>query len=236
MEHTFIKNFGINSIIGSIFIVIICYFIFLKNIEGITKINSIIVPILITIILIIGIKNIKIANLNQIGQNIQTDNTIFWIFESIIYSSYNLILVIPVLINLKKLIKSKKQIIIISILLSTIIFIITTLTFLLLINVDTDISTLEMPIVYVINQKYRNFKYIYGILILIAIFTTAISVGISFLNNISKENKKFKQYTAILCITSILISPIGFSKLVQILFPLFGYLGLIEIYFILKSK
>ena len=93
-----------------------------------------------------------------------------------------------------------------------------------------------MPIVYVINQKYRNFKYIYGILILIAIFTTAISVGISFLNNISKENKKFKQYTAILCITSILISPIGFSKLVQILFPLFGYLGLIEIYFILKSK
>ena len=31
------------------------------------------------------------------------------------------------------------------------------------------------------------FKYLYGLVILIAIFTTAISIGIGFLQNISKS-------------------------------------------------
>jgi uncharacterized membrane protein YkvI len=93
-----------------------------------------------------------------------------------------------------------------------------------------------MPIVYVVKNKFTQFKIIYGITILIAIFTTAISTGISFLNNICQNNKNFPQIAAILCITSLIISPIGFSNLVKILFPVFGFLGLIQIYFIVKSK
>ena len=104
------------------------------------------------------------------------------------------------------------------------------LPFFLLINVDIDFSNLELPIVYVIQNKFMEFKYLYGIIILIAIFTTANSVGISLLNNICQNKKSFPQFAGILCITSIIISPIGFSNLVKILFPLFGYLGLIQIF------
>jgi uncharacterized membrane protein YkvI len=236
LEHIFIKSFGINKIIGSLLIAITSYFVFLKNIESITKINSIIIPALILTILVIGTKNIINLDINQIGINTNIDTSIFWILQAIIYASYNLILVLPVLINLKKFIKSRKQVIIISVMTGVIISIISILTFLLLVNVDTSFATIEMPVVYAIQRKFVEFKYIYGLIILIAIFTTAISVGISFLNNICENNKKFPQFVTILCISSIIISNIRFSNLVNTLFPLFGFLGLIQIYFIIKSK
>lgn len=232
----FNQEFGINSLIGSTILALVVYVIFLKNIEGITKINSIIVPILIILILIIGFKNIFNINLPQMGANLENTNGWGWIIQGIIYASYNLILLIPVIVNLKKFIKNKKQIKIESILTGLIIGIMAIFMFLLLANSNTNFLKVEMPIVYVIKNKFSEFETIYGIIILTAIFTTAISLGISFLNNICKDRKKIPQYAALLCVSSLVVSKIGFSNLVKIMFPLFGYLGLLQIYFIVKSK
>ena len=80
------------------------------------------------------------------------------------------------------------------------------------------------------------YKYLYGIIILGAIVTTEISAGYGFLNNISKNNKKYKLYNKIICITSIIVSFLGFSNLVNNLYPIFGALGLIQIFLIIKCK
>lgn len=215
---------------------LVCYVSFLKNMNFITKLNSMIVPILILFIILIGTKNILNIGIFEITKKIDKTNNLFWVVDAILYASYNLILLIPVLIHLKNYLKNKRQILMVSIITGIIVGIISILTFLLLVNVDLSFSDLEMPIVYVIQNKFIEFRYLYGIIILIAIFTTANSVGISLLNNICQNRKDFPQFATILCITSILISPIGFSKLLEILFPLFGYLGLIQIYFIAKNK
>ena len=97
-------------------------------------------------------------------------------------------------------------------------------------NVKIGFNELEMPVVYVLKTKFWKFRMGYGIIILIAIFTTAISVGISFLNNVCKNEKSFPQFALVLCITSVLISNFGFSNLVKVSFPLFGYLGLIQMW------
>ena len=230
------KNFGINRIIGSTFLSIICFITFLKNIDSIAKINSMIIPILIVTVVILGIKNLTIISIDSIGTNTNNDNSYFWIINAIIYASYNLILLIPVLINLNKFIKKQKQIILVSTITAIIIFVISTLIFLLLVNVDIDFTNLEMPVVYVVKHTFTKWSKIYGIIILIAIFTTATSVGISFLNNICKNKKSFPLFVSILCITSLLFIKISFSNLVKIMFPIFGYLGLIQIYFIAKTK
>lgn len=252
----FEQEFNVNNIIGAIILAIICFFIFLTDVSGVTKVNSIVVPILIGIILIIGINNLislqtleEEENINsfiqkEIGINETNKNSLKmiinkinnnWIVQSIIYCSYNMILLIPVLINLKQYIKSKKQIIKISLLSSIIVFILAMSIYLLLLNIDVDISKLEMPAVYAISKNFPIFKPIYGIVILLSIFTTAISIGISFLENITKNKKSFTQIAGIMCITSVLISNIGFSNLVKMLFPVFGYLGLIQIMMILGT-
>ena len=72
-------------------------------------------------------------------------------------------------------------------------------------------------------------RYIYGVIILGSIFTTAISLGVSFLQNTAKNKKGYTQISIIMCITSVIISKFGFSNLVSLLYPIFGYLGLIQI-------
>lgn len=232
----FYQQYGVHQIIGTIVLAFLSYITFLKNIKFMTKLNSIIVPLLILLIILIGIKNIQNFGFLAISQKIENNHDLFWILEAVLYTSYNLILLIPVLLNLKNYLKTKKQIGVISIITGIIVGILSLFTFLLLVNVDVNFSNLEMPVIYVMEHHFVEWKNIYGIVILIAIFTTAISVGISFLNNITKKDKNFPQYAAILCITSVMISPIGFSNLVKILFPLFGYLGLLQIYFILKTS
>ena len=80
------------------------------------------------------------------------------------------------------------------------------------------------------------YKYLYGLIILGAIVTTEISAGYGFLNNISKNTNRFKLNNKIICILSIPISLIGFSNLVNVLYPFFGILGLVQIFLILKCK
>ena len=159
-----------------------------------------------------------------------------WIIQSIVYCSYNMILVIPVLVGLKNYVKNEKQIKIISIASGCIVFLLAISIFLWLTNINVSFDSLEMPAVYVIDTKFHNFSWIYGIVILLSIFSTAISIGISFLKNISKNKNSYPQYVAIMCISSVLISNIGFSNLVKLLFPLFGYLGIIQIGYILRQK
>lgn len=228
----FEQEFKIHRIIGAIFLAIICFLILLKDIEGVKKVNSVVVPILICIISIISFMNIKTIDINRINLK----HNYNWIMQAIVYCSYNMILVIPVLVGLKKYVKNKKQIKTISIVSGSIVFFLAISIFLWLTNINICFDNLEMPAVYVIDTKFPNFSWIYGIVILLSIFSTAISIGISFLKNVMKNKKNYPQFVAIMCISGVIISNFGFSNLVRILFPIFGYLGIVEIMWILKSN
>ena len=226
----FAQEFGINQLVGSFVLATITYIILNTSVKGVVKANGIIVPILIILVGIIGILNIKNLPLLQIKNYMILNNNIEFILQAVLYASYNSILLTPVLITLNKYIKNKKQITKISILSSVIIAIMSTLIFLLLTKVDVDIEKLEMPAVYVVSNMFYILKYLYGFVILGSIFTTTISLGMSFLQNTSKNEKSYSHIALIMCITSVIVSKIGFSNLVNLLYPVFGYLGLLQIY------
>lgn len=222
--------------IGSGILALICFFVFLGNIKNIAKINSIIIPILISFILYIGIHNIKFININLIKNTLIKSEGISWIIQAVLYASYNMILLIPVLINLKDFIKSRKRIMFVSIISTGIIFILSLMIFLLLTNINIDFSNIEMPMVYVIKKRFLNISFVYGFIISSAIFTTAVSIGVSFLNNVSKNKKDYNKIAFFICFMGVIISNIGFSNLVKVLFPMFGYMGILQILIILKYK
>ena len=147
-----------------------------------------------------------------------------------------MILLILVLVNLGKYEKNKKQIAVVSALSGAIVFVLALSIFLLLASMNVDFSKIQMPAVYVIDNNFSQFSGIYGIVILLSIFSTAISIGISFLKNITKNKKSYPQFVAIMCISGVIISNFGFSNLVKLLFPVFGYLGIVQICYILKNR
>lgn len=230
----FSQQFGLNQIIGSSILALITYIILNTNVKGVVKANEIIVPILIILVAIIGLVNLKNIQLMQIKNYLISNNSLEFILQSILYASYNSILLIPVLITLNKYIKNKKQITVIGMISALIILIMSILIFLLLSKVDVNIENLEMPAVYVVSNMLNILEYIYGFIILGSIFTTTISLGVSFLQNISKNKKSYAQIALIMCITSVVVSKIGFSNLVNILYPVFGYLGILQIWRIIK--
>lgn len=232
----FTQQFGLNQLIGSSILALITYIILNTNVKGVVKASEIIVPILIISVIIIGLMNLKDLSLLQIKNYLIQNNNLEFILEAILYASYNSILLIPVLITLNKYIKNKKQTTIIGIISAVIISTMSILIFLLLTKVDVTIENLEMPVVYVASNMLEILEYIYGFIILGSIFTTTISLGVSFLQNTSKDKKSYTQIALIMCITSVIVSKIGFSNLVNMLYPIFGYLGILQIYKIVTKK
>ena len=232
----FEQQFGINSLVGSSILAILNFVIFLTSVKGVIKANELLVPMLIVFLVIIGFINIIDINIVKLGNYIIRTNQSNYILSAIIYASYNSILVIPVLITLKKYINTKKQILFISLIGTIIVILLATIIFLILIRVDVDITKLEMPAVYVVSNIFKFLEIIYGFIILGSIFTTSISLGTSFLQNVSKNKRSYTQIAAIMCITSVLTSQIGFSNLINLLYPIFGYLGLIQIWKISLTK
>ncbi len=226
----FKQEFGINQVISSIFMAIFCYLVLRKNIKGILILNSILIPTIIFILIILGIKASSNAQVL-----INTKNNYLWIFDAILYASYNTITLISILIPIKKYIKSKKEIAIISFLCTLIIMLLAGIIFIILLSIKENIGKIELPTVYATRNFGLIYKYLYGIIILGAIVTTAISSAYGFLNNVAKTNKKYKLYNLIICILSIFVSYFGFSNLVSAFYPIFGALGIIQLIFILKT-
>ena len=225
----FEQQFGIYSLMGSIILALICYFVFLKDVSGLIKVSQYIVPLLIGSLLVIGISAIDFKNILGISAYVSENTSWKWILDSILYGSYNTILLIPVLIALKNLTNKKKDQYIVAILTGVLVIVLSFIIFLILTKIDVNIKNLEMPAVYVVSKISPVFEYIYGFIILSSILTTSISLGTSILENVADNKKKYKHYAILICISSVLVSNIGFSNLVNLLYPIFGYIGLIQI-------
>ena len=116
---------------------------------------------------------------------------------------------------------------------STVIFLILSVTIYLILYNFGDMSDIEIPIVYIASGYGVAFKYIYGIVIIFAIYSTMISAGYGFLTNCTKSKKTYKTLAMLICISAIFVSNFSFANLVNLTYPVFGLLGLIQFVYIL---
>lgn len=228
----FVQELNMSKWVGALIIALLSFVTLSKNIDGVIKINTYLIPIIILLIIFLGVNKIKCISIVPENYN----NSIYWVLSSILYTSYNSITLIPLLISLTNKISTKKQNIIVSIFVGIIMLILSIIIFLLMNTFINEIFKIEIPLVYIASSLGKKFKYIYGIVILIAIFTTAIGSGYGFLTNVTKNRKSYILCTATICLISILAGQIGFSSLINLLYPIFGYLGIIQIIFLIITK
>lgn len=227
----FEQELNMNPIITGGIICAICYITFLNKMDGVMKINTIMMPVLILMVCIIGVKsNLLSTQLRglEISQNAN------WFLASLEYASYNSIILIPILIGLEKSAKGKEKTI--SIIVTIIILVLSTILYGILLKQDVNLQNIELPLIYAVWKLGSIYAYIYGIAIVLAIFTSAISAGYGFLQNCSTTKKGYKILSLFICISAIFVSGIGFSKLVDLLYPVFGVIGLLQVIIILLKR
>ena len=232
LSSLFNYQFNVTNFLTVFIAIFICFFIFYKkNINFIFLINSILMPILILFIFSLCLFNINLNNIN-FNQIINSCNIFTAIFMGLLYFSYNSLLLVPIIFDLK--ITEKNNNFKISFIFSLIFFLITFLINLLLLYYYNLIYNLELPILYISNTSIKIFSFLYFFIILSAIFTTMISSGYSFINNFNKNNFKIKLIVFLLF--SFIFSIFSFSSLINFFYPLFGLIGFTQIFLILFDK
>ena len=222
----FSQEFNLSAFFGATIVSILAFVTFFKNIDGIIKVNSFLIPFLIILILLLGVKsNIIFFNFSKLTVKFHSG----WLINSFLYASYNSIVLIPIIINLKKYINSKQQVKLVTFLTVLFMIIMSVIIYIVLCLNMPVINNIDIPIVYIASGFGAIYKYLYGFVILAAIFTTAISTGFSFLRSFAKTKKQYFYYAIIICVIAILCSNFGFSNLLNLLYPILGYLGLGQI-------
>lgn len=247
--------FAINKAFSGTLMLLWCYYIFRKNINKIVKINNFVVPFFLIILLYIFVfknNNYEFYFFEDSHKNIDLNENIFFDFlikikvkfsfliKAILYSNYNLLGIVPVLIATKKHINKRIYEKIIPLLVTTIIcalsfFIIILLSTLIKKN-EIEMLNLEMPVIYIVSKYGVIYKYLYIMIIGVAIFTTAVSSGYGYLQKFEYNKKEFEKRLHYLILLAIVFIPIGFSNLINIIYPFFGVVGCMQSYYILKYK
>ncbi len=231
----FEEQLGLCNSVGIYIMTGVTMVIMLFSITGISVINTIIVPIIILVISIISVDciiNTGFVFSNFIGAQItKTGN---WFTSSILYVSYNSIPAIVIMTSLLDLIDNKAQaikgglfggiclgILLISIVIPCLIY-------------YTDVYNIQIPMVVIAGYKSKELKIIYNVILLCAMFTTAIANGYGFIRKAcSVININQKLIIIIFCLGVIPLTKVKFARLVSFLYPLFGYIALFMFIFII---
>lgn len=227
----FEEQLNINFWIGTAFASAVSYVMFLNKFKGIETFSLILVPLIIIGILVIGFSNyngLEIAKTNDI----QTSQNGNFILSAILYASYNSLILIPILINLRKYNFEKKRIFILGALVTLILGYLMFLIYKINNLFYPEITAVELPNMMLASLLSKEIKVVYGIVMLCAIFTTAFSCGFSFLEMRKKEN--YEKNALVICVIAFLCARFGFSNMINICFPFFGYFGIYQIILIFR--
>lgn len=152
----------------------------------------------------------------------------------LIYFSYNSLLLVPIVFDLKINYNKSNISFKISFIYSLIIFILIFFINLLLLCFYSSIYNIELPILYICNNSLKIFLYFYFFIVLSAIFTTMISSGYTFVNNFKEKNYTLK--LLIFLLFSFIFCFFSFSDLINFFYPIFGIIGFIQIFLILFNR
>lgn len=226
------QQYNVPKFIGIGIISFLSYIVFKGSVKSLVKVNMLLTPILITTIIYISISGI----IKFIPTDSLFVSKLNWEFliDSLIYGSYNFIMLLPLVIGLKEKNLSKKEIKLICFSTFFVIFILSVLI-LILLNLF-DIQKIEIPIIYIANFIGSTDAILGVILILLAIFTSVICIGYSFLNNISKNEKTYKRNSLIMCAISMVFINSSFASTMKIIYTFLGILGIIQIFAIILAK
>lgn len=216
--------FNIPLWIGSICLILVTIFVVNKGITNISKINVIIVPILITVTIIISTTSLRGFDNAVFNQN---TNFVKSIFSSVLYVAYNVVMsisILPALAVATNKNKIEKGSIGAGIIIGTLSLLI---SLALVLNYDI-IQNVEIPLA-VLSNKYIGF---YIIIFILEIFSTAVSSLYGVYGRINKNNKLMW----IIILFTYVFSLFGFSNLITYLYGVMGVIGIFMIFVLLKGE
>lgn len=222
---------GLRAIFDMLFIsttpyyisLVLIFLIIVSGLNGLTTTNLILVPIIVLSIAIFGFLGIKTApNLNL---TTTTCDPLFKTLSLPLYIGMNLFSVLPIALEFSNK-QTKKEKVWTSIISSTLLTALLLCFCFTILNINNDSIGSELPIIIFILDFAPNFVLLAIITLAVAIITTIVSDGFVVHSLIKSKVKKFDNLLLlIIFVTAFLISRLGFSNIVEKLYPITGIIG-----------
>ena len=222
------ERFQCHFWIAIVSFVLACFLAFLLKLEGLETINKCLVPLILVgvIFLWVGKTESLVAMKEVDGKVVNYFFVKHWLQAAVLYTGYNSLLFVPILVELREYHLSLLQVKWISGIFSLAIGTIGVLIYMMLAQYDNAILYREMPMLIIAESKNHLLCVFYSIVMMLAIFTTAFSCGYAFLK--MNSEKHYFSNCIWICIGSILLARLGFGMLMDVAFPIFGYWGMLQ--------
>ena len=204
--------------------------------EGVLWINSTLIPLKFIFCLGIATSAIFLATSQEVESIVVLQNPLVtnWVFSAILYVSLNLTLAMVIFASLGRSVQrpgSRLGAVLGGLALGVFAFVIgaALLKF-------PDSVGLEIPMVAVAGKLGDWSAFFYVVVLWLAMITAAIGNGFSLVSRVVNTGiLRYRNTTLLLLLLLIPVSGVKFSRIVQVVYPVFGYIGLVFIPTIIYS-
>ncbi|MDO4815812.1 MAG: hypothetical protein Q4A83_04315 [Bacillota bacterium] len=222
--------FGLPLWVGSLVFIIVVSAISLAGLSGMVSAFSLTVPVLVGVTLLFGVLSLIKGGFSMPDSASHGSNPLMssWLIAAISFACYNVFGSIAIVAPLGGHVKSKSHTYFGLGLGAALLFTIA-VSVLISMGAYPDAVSAELPMLALASSLNEYLGYIYALLLLLAMFGTALSSLVAFTNLLCLKSKKLEANRIALVIgCAVLVffgSLFGFGDLIGVIYPIFGYLS-----------
>jgi len=230
---------GMPALFSNLIMTVIVTIFAIYGLNGLVAVFSVSVPVIVVVTMIFAF--VAIYNGDSVLENsVETQKNAMlpnWVASAVTYAAYNMMATIGIITPFGKKIASGKKIIIGITFGCVLLFAVAVLIILSLSVHKTSVFS-ELPMLSVAKEVNPFFASLYGMLLLMGMFGTALSSMVALETFFSKKypvvNKYRKSFVIATMLVSFFASLVGFGDLVGTVYPVFGYISIIFLIMILE--
>lgn len=225
----FEEHFGLPARSGVLLVAALTSMVLLGGLQGVLNANVCLVPLKFLAVVIISLAALLGAGHPEITSPSQISGGVagHWALAGFLYVSYNMVVPVAVLSSLGRVVPLKTGLsggLIGGLLLGSAIFLVAIAELAYL----PEAASYQIPLLYLAGRLGHPFRWGLGFLIWLAILTTAIANAHGFASRLAPEGGyRYRVIGIGACLFALPLSSFSFAGLVRVLYPLFGYAGLV---------
>lgn len=220
---------------GILLAAVITWLVIICGLQGVLTIYAFLVPLKIAAIVMICLWSLVTGCSHSAAVEGTKDVAGNWVWSAMLYVSYNMILTVAVLSSLGSTINKKEGVVS---------GVVGGLGLGLTAGIITvaglaqypEILAYQVPLLFLAQQAGPLWQKFLGVLIWLAILTTAIANAHGFASRLAPPNsRQYKLIGSVIVLLAVPLSGFEFTKLVKTVYPFFGYAGLVLFFSLLVA-
>ena len=219
--------FGLAPFIGSAVFIALVALVSLAGFSGMVSAFSATVPVLSAVTLIFGVMSVC-ANGVVLPEASGGSNPLMssWLVAAVSFACYNVFGSIAMIAPLGPYVKSRKAAVG-GIAIGACVLLLIAGSVLVSVSAAPETASAELPMLALAQSRGAAWGYVYGVLLLLAMFGTALSSLVAFVSMLAAKSERItrgrKPFTALCALCMFLGSLFGFGDLIGVVYPIFGY-------------